>query len=166
MDIALVGGYKNGWLPFNEVEVIKISDEGVVSTANWQLPELQVNLAQVSNDLICGGTISSRATNKCKWLNPEGLEWEERCPMIKKRYYHAMTTANNRTRYVCGGLDESATKLKSCEKLSEKWSFIKDLPMPLESSCMIGTDDFLYLMGGLYPTYKGIYPEYASEVSE
>ena len=166
MDIALVGGYKNGWLPFNEVEVIKISDEGVVSTANWQLPELQVNLAQVSNDLICGGTISSRATNKCKWLNPEGLEWEERCPMIKKRYYHAMTTANNRTRYVCGGLDESATKLKSCEKLSEKWSFIKDLPMPLESSCMIGTDDFLYLMGGLYPTYKGIYPEYASEVRE
>ena len=166
MDIALVGGYGNGGSSLSEIEVINISDEGVVSTANWQLPELQVDVAQESNDLICGGTISSRATNKCKWLNPESFEWEERCPMLKKRYYHAMSTASNRTRYVCGGLDESATKLKSCEKLNENWSFIKELPIPLESSCMIGTDDFLYLMGGLYPTYKGIYPEYASEVSE
>ena len=135
--------------------MVRISDEGVVSTCNCNLPKLQVIHGQVSNGMICGGE-TPNTTNQCKELNPESLEWEEWSPMNKKRTFHAMTTAGNQTRYICGGLDVSihhkhrSAILQSCEKFDGKWSFIKDLPIPLAGHCMIETDDLIYVIGGIY----------------
>ena len=144
--IAIVGGgdEQNSYL--RQVEVVKISDEGVISPSTCQLPDLQVGYAAISGNLICGG-IKLDATNECHELNPGSLKWKEGSPMKKKRYWHAMTNANN-LRYVCGGKDEYRTSLKSCEKLNGEWSFIKDLPKPLSSPCMIGTEDSIYSIGG------------------
>ena len=141
-----------------DVEVIKISYEGVVSNSSCHLPQFgirnygmlfRVKNAAISNNMICGGW-TYNPINQCQELNPGSLKWEERSPMKKKRYEHAMTTANNQTRYVCGGYDESITELKSCEvkKMDEDWSFIKDLPTPLTWHCMIGTEDSIYSIGG------------------
>ena len=151
--IAIIGGgeddldsgFSNYYL---KVEVVQISDKGVLSPSTCQLPYLQVTRAAISGNLICGGFNPFR-TNECQELSPEGMKWEERSPMKKKRYYHAMTNANNQ-RYVCGGRDESYKYLKSCEKLNEEWSFIKDLPTPLADHCMIGTEEFIYVIGGSY----------------
>ena len=145
--IAIIGGYDDQRSDFRNVEVVGISDEGVVSPSTCQLPELQVTYAAISGNLICGG-FNPNGTNKCQELNPEALKWEERSPMKKKRFGHAMANANNLT-YLCGGLDESRTWLKSCEKLDGEWRFIKDLPTPLVRHCMIGTEDSYYVIGGL-----------------
>ena len=167
--IAVIGGTHDHETILSEVEVIKISDEGVVSASNCLLPELKVQYAAVSNNMICGGETPD-TINQCKELNPESLKWEDRSPMNVKRSGHDMTTVNNHTTYVCGGWDDSHEYLASCEKFDGEWSFIKDLPKPLQdskrlksfqsylksfkvkvipkSSCMIGTEDFLYLMGG------------------
>ena len=92
--------------------------------------------------MICGGGYPD-TTNECQELSPEGMKWEERSPMKKKRFWHAMTNANNQT-YVCGGRDKSYTKLKSCEKLIGEWSFIKDLPTTLENHCSHCIVNFLH----------------------
>ena len=144
--IAIIGGYDDQRSDFRNVEVVGISDEGVVSPSTCQLPDLQVSDATISGNLICGGYYPD-ITNECKAMNPEAMKWEERSSMTTIRYYHAMTNANNH-RYVCGGFDESGNKLKSCEKLNGEWSFIKDLPTPLEDHCMIGTEDSIYAIGG------------------
>ena len=149
--IAVLGGSD-----IKDVEVIKISYEGVVSNSSCHLPKFgirnygilfRVKNAAISNNMICGGWTYD-AINQCTELNPGSLEWEVRSPMKKIRYEHAMTTGNNQTRYVCGGYDESITELKSCEKMDGEWSFIKDLPTPLTSHCMIGTEDSIYAIGG------------------
>ena len=146
--IAIVGGLDDQHSRLRNVEVVIISDEGVVSPSTCQLPDLQVAYAAISGNLICGGRKPYvDTTKKCQELSPEGMKWEERNPMKKKTWYHAMTNANNQT-YVCGGEDESWTRSKSCEKLNGEWSFIKDLPIPLSSPCMIGTDDSIYVIGG------------------
>ena len=129
--------------------MIRISDEGVVSASNCLLPELKVQYAAVSNNMICGGETPD-TINQCKDLNPDSLKWQERSPMNVKRSGHAMTTANNQTRYACGGFDESYEYLKSCEKFNGEWSFIKDVPIALGGHCMIGSADFVYLIGGDY----------------
>ena len=148
--IAVLGGSD-----IKDVEVIKISYEGVVSNSSCHLPKFgirnygilfRVKNAAISNNMICGGW-TYNAIDQCTELNPGSLEWEVRSPMKKIRYEHAMTTGNNQTRYVCGGRDESG-RLKSCEKYDGEWSFIKDLPIPLSQSCMIGTEDFIYVIGG------------------
>ena len=153
--IALIGGRDDQNSKVREVEVVRISDEGVVSPSTCQLPELQVEYAAASNNLICGGGYYPDTTNECQELNSEAMKWKEASPMKKKRYGHAMTNANNQ-RYVCGGLDESYSRLRTCEKLDKEWSFIKDIPRPLSGHCMIGTGDSIYLIGGYY----------GSEVSE
>ena len=140
--IAIIGGKgKSG------VEVVRISDKGVVSPSTCQLPDLRVKYAAISGNLICGGGWFPDTTNECQELNPEAMKWKEQSLMKKKRYYHAMTNVNNQT-YVCGGWDEYNTDLKSCEKLNGEWSFIKDLPTPLSEHCMIGTEDSIYVIGG------------------
>ena len=144
--IAVIGGFDKQKNLLREAEVIKISDEGVVSTSTCKLHELQFRYAAESNNLICGGK-NPGTTNECKELNLDSLKWEEHSAMKKKRIDHAMTIANNQT-YVCGGNDESGTMLKSCEKLNGEWSFIKDLPRPLDEHCMIGTEDSIYVIGG------------------
>jgi len=149
--IAVLGGSD-----IKDVEVIKISYEGVVSNSSCHLPKFgirnfgvlfRVKNAAISNNMICGGW-TYNAINQCQELNPGSLKWEERSPMKKIRYEHAMTTGNNQTRYVCGGYDESITELSSCEKMDGEWSFIKDLPTPLTHHCMIGTEDSIYAIGG------------------
>ena len=153
--IAVIGGLdRSSWLLSN-VEVVRISDEGVVSPSNCKLPELQVQDAAVSNNMICGGIygiytyIYPNTTNQCNELNPESLKWEERSQMNIKRYHHAMVTATNKTRYVCGGLDESYRQLKSCEKYDGEWSYIKDLPTSQYGHCMVRIEDFIYSIGGI-----------------
>ena len=153
--IAIIGGKDTQGDYVREVEVVRISDDGVVSPSTCQLPDLQVAYAAISGNLICGGENPDR-TNECQELSPEGMKWKERSPMKKKRFVHAMTDANN-LKYVCGGIDEHNVSgpydlegyLKSCEKLNGEWSFIKDLPIPLCSHCMIGTEEFIYSIGGL-----------------
>jgi len=177
--IAIIGGTRDhkrlNPRPSSEVEVIRISDEGVVFThlSNCNIPELKVQYATVSNNMICGGETPD-TTNQCQELNPEAIQWKERSSMNVKRSGHAMTTVNNQTTYACGGYNDSITELKSCErmdgewssplcgsyeylksceKFNGEWSFIKDLPdskrfKRFRSHCMIGTEDFLYLMGG------------------
>ena len=144
--IAVVGGRDDQNSKLRNVEVVRKSDEGVVSPSTCQLPDLQVTSAAISGNLICGG-YNPWKTNKCQELSPEGMKWEERSPMKKNRSSHAMTNANNQT-YVCGGWDESYEYLKSCEKLNGEWSYIKDLPTQLGGHCMIGTEDSIYVIGG------------------
>ena len=149
--IAVIGGWDDRLSKVSMVEVVSILDEGVVSSSTCQSSELEVAFAAISGNLICGGKNPEeriKITNECKELNPESFKWTERSPMKKKRINHAMTTANNQTRYVCGGDDEFGTRLKSCEKFDREWSFIKDLPIPLNSHCMIGTEDSIYAIGG------------------
>ena len=164
--IAIIGGKDAQFSNLRNVEVVMISDEGVVSPSTCQLPYLQVALAAISGNLICGGNNHDRTnviqelntesmqlgvnpdtTNECQELSPEAMKWKEQSPMKKKRYRHAMTNANNQT-YVCGGFDESLTRLNSCEKFHGEWSYIKDLPTRLASHCLIGTEDSIYLIGG------------------
>ena len=147
--IALIGGRDDQNSKVREVEVVRISDEGVVSPSTCQLPGLQVEYAAVSNNLICGGGYYPNTTNECQELNREAMKWKKSSPMKKKRSGHAMTNANNQ-RYVCGGLDESYTRLRTCEKLEGEWIFIKDIPIPLSGHCMIGIDNFVYVIGGYY----------------
>ena len=144
--IALIGGKDDQRSELRNVEVVRITETGFVSPSTCQLTDLQVTYATISGNLICGGRNPGK-TNECHELSPEGMKWEEQSPMKKKRYKHAMTNANNQT-FVCGGLDESGQRLKSCENLNGEWSFIKDLPIPLSSHCMIGTDDSIYVIGG------------------
>jgi len=144
--IAIIGGEDDQYSDLWNVEVVRISDEGVVSPSTCQLPDLQVTRAAISGNLICGGSNPFR-TNKCQELSSEGMKWKEQSPLKKKRYWHAMTNANNKT-YVCGGYDESNTRLKSCEMLNGEWTFIKDLPTKLLGHCMIGTEDSIYSIGG------------------
>ena len=156
--IAVIGGTGdalNDYSALSDVEVVKISDEGVVSLSNCNISEFLVGFAAQSNNLICGGFTHwtlrmdpEDATNQCKELDTDSLKWKERSPMQKKRSGHTMTTANNQTRYVCGGEDENDKSLKSCEKLEREWSFIKDIPIALGGHCMIGTEEFIYLIGG------------------
>ena len=146
--IAVIGGFNKQKKLLREAEVIKISDEGVVSTSTCKLHELQVNYAAASNNLICGGRYPN-IINQCKDLNPESLKWEERSPMNIKRYRHAMVTDSNQTRYVCGGVDESYRQLKSCEKYDGEWSYIKDLPTSQNAHCMIRIEDSIYSIGGI-----------------
>ena len=75
--IAVIGGTQDHETILSEVEVIRISDEGVVFShlSNCNLPELKVQKAAVSNNMICGGETPD-TTNQCQELNPESLKWE------------------------------------------------------------------------------------------
>ena len=144
--IAVIGGRNTSPSILSEIEVVKISNEGAVSNSGCHLPELEVVYGQISNRLICGGD-NKGSKDQCKELNQDSLQWEEHNQMKKERYWYSMTTANNQIPYVCGG-EGPGKDLKSCEKFDGKWSLIRDLPTPLTSHCMIGTEDFVYVIGG------------------
>ena len=144
--LTVIGGRNTSPSILSEIEVVKISDEGALSSSNCHLTELEVVHAQISNRMICNGDCHG-TTDLCKELNQNSFEWEELSQMKKERCWYSMTTANNQTPYVCGGVGPGKY-LTSCEKFDGKWSLIKDLPTPLTGHCMIGMEDFVYVIGG------------------
>ena len=144
INIAVVGGY-DGSSDVKEVEVIRITDDGILKRIDCRIPPIEAFRAQSTDSMICGGF---PATNECFELNSDSMKWKTISPMLKKRVYHSMTSTKNVTVYVCGGWDESYKRLSSCEKFDGRWKFIKDLPTLSSGHCMVATENELFSFGG------------------
>ena len=159
MHVAVIGGYNNNhnWYnkislqPPRQVEVIRIKENGAVSSSNCHVPPLNTIGAKGTGLLICGGgTWNTRIKNECYELNfnASKLNWIKRKEMKEGRRDPLMISLNNGTVFACGGVDIRYNESVSCERYDDgKWRYIEGPPIPIFLTCMVGTDDALFLFG-------------------
>jgi hypothetical protein len=124
---------------------------------NFTLPQTNLSSAVVLNRLayfIGGYNETYNVCNTVTIFNPTTNKTTNGVPMNVKRAAHAAAAVNN-TIIVCGGLDDLAKQMSSCEQFNvstQKWTFIASLPSTNSYFTMTTLDNFVYSTGGRMET--------------
>ena len=159
MNIARIIGYENDML--RENTIIESAKNGTLNKRSCKFPDYPINVDNASaafidtskTNIICGGWPFNEnlSTRKCYEFDISSFSWNKtQNSMNTNRAGHAMTAIDN-TVITCGGLEHhtDSTFLSSCEKFENgNWTYIKSLPTPLHSQCMVTIDSSTILSIG------------------
>ena len=165
IDFAVIAGTDETGYFVNDVEVVRIHDNGSISSSLCSIPpypeKVRTPGGVVTEDgkvILCGGMRGGTGDvlDSCYRFNEETWAWEELESMISGRNIIVDSmTSNKRSVYVAGGNSGSASLDKAEKYENGSWYAISSLPAPVFCNCLVTIPNDKLLSIGGFNTQSG-----------